>query len=168
MFDDGVAPPEPDAAPPEMVVTEIDGVVLRRQRPRGLMEARIAVAYTGKREVSSTARHRKRQVTGNVVVAGLWPEGSAGQVIYAWLSRSVGVHPARHLLVSRTERSGSARSLDHLLTHKDPRVRRAATRAVQKGRRISQKVGSPGDPRNKGAKLGSANPISGSSVRRSA
>jgi hypothetical protein len=82
-----------------MVVAEIDGVVLRRQRPKGLMEARIAVAYTGKRVVSPSARHRKRVVTGKSVVAGLWPEGSAGQVMYAWLSRSVGVHRARFVLV---------------------------------------------------------------------
>ena len=100
MFDLGLALPEDDTLRPEMVVTEIDGVVLRRQRPKGLMEARIAVAYTGKRVLSPTARHRKRVVTGKVVVAGLWAEGSAGQVIYAWLSRSVGVHRARHLLVS--------------------------------------------------------------------
>ncbi len=100
MFDDGLAPPEDEGSPPVMVVTEIDGVVLRRQRPKGQMEARIAVAYSGKREVSATARHRRRVVTGKVVVAGLWEEGSAGQVIYAWLSRSVRVHRARHLLVS--------------------------------------------------------------------
>lgn len=99
MFDDGLAPPEGNGEPPVMVVTEIDGVVLRRQQPRGLMEARIAVAYTGKREVSSTARHRKRLVTGKAVVAGLWPEGAAGQVIYAWLSRSVDIHRARYVLV---------------------------------------------------------------------
>lgn len=59
-----------------------------------------AGSYTGKQIVSATARHRKRVVTGKVVVAGLWEEGQAGQVIYAWLSRSVGVHRARHLLVS--------------------------------------------------------------------
>ncbi|HWO71866.1 MAG TPA: UPF0236 family protein [Actinomycetota bacterium] len=100
MFEEGLAPPEPPGDPPQMVVTEVDGVVLRRQRPRGTMEARLAVAYTGKQIVSATARHRKRVVTGKVVVAGLWEEGQAGQVIYAWLSRSVGVHRARHLLVS--------------------------------------------------------------------
>jgi len=100
MFDLGLAPEDPEGESPVMVVTEIDGVVLRRQRPKGLMEARIAVAYTGKRVVSPTARHRKRLVTGKGVVAGLWAEGSAGQVIYAWLSRSVGVHRARHVLVS--------------------------------------------------------------------
>jgi hypothetical protein len=100
MFDQGLAPPEPEGDPPHMVVTEIDGVVLRRQRPRGVMEARLAVAYTGKRVLSPTARHPKRVVTGKVVVAGLWEEGTAGQVIYAWLSRSVGVHRARHRLVS--------------------------------------------------------------------
>ncbi len=49
-----------------MVVTEIDGVVLRRQRSKGTMQARIAVAYSGKRVVSVTARHRKRIVTGKV------------------------------------------------------------------------------------------------------
>src|SRR5690349_17859860 len=97
MFDLGLAPPDNGKEPPVMVVTEIDGVVLRRQRPKGLMEARIAVAYTGKRVASQTARHRKRLVTGKVVVAGLWAEGSAGQVIYAWLSRSVGVHRARYV-----------------------------------------------------------------------
>lgn len=98
-FDLGLAPEEPPGEAPVMVVAEIDGVVLRRQRPRGTMEARIAVAYTGKHDVSTTARHRKRVVTGKVVVAGLWDEGSAGQVIYAWLSRSVMVHRARYVLV---------------------------------------------------------------------
>lgn len=99
MFDYGQAPPEPEEAP-EMVVTEIDGAVLRRQRPRGVMEARLAVAYSGKRVLSEGARHRRRVVTGKVVVAGLWEEGAAGQLIYAWLCRSVGIHRARHLLVS--------------------------------------------------------------------
>jgi hypothetical protein len=70
MFDDGLAPPE-GGEPPEMVVAEIDGVVLRRQRQKALMEARIAVAYTGRRVVSPTARHRKQVVTGKVMVAGL-------------------------------------------------------------------------------------------------
>jgi len=99
MFDLGLAPEDAAGEAPVMVVAEIGGVVLRRQRPKGSMEARIAVAYTGKRDVSTTARHRKRVVTGKVVVAGLWEEGSAGQVIYAWLSRSVMVHRARYVLV---------------------------------------------------------------------
>lgn len=99
IFEQGLAPPEPEQVP-EMVVTEIDGAVLRRQRPRGVMEARLAVAYSGKQVLSRTARHPKRLVTGKVVVAGLWEEGAAGQVIYAALCRSVGIHRARHRLVS--------------------------------------------------------------------
>ncbi len=135
MFDLGLAPEETEGEPPVMVVTEIDGVVLRRQRPKGSMEARIAVAYTGKQEASLTARHRKRIVTGKVVVAGLWEEGSAGQVIYAWLSRSVMVHRARYLLVPgdgaewipvlvRNWFPGASFQLDHY--HLKVRLRQAA------------------------------------------
>lgn len=64
------------------------------------MEARLAVAYTGKREISETSRHRKRICTGKQVVAGVYDEGTAGQVIYSTLCRSVGIHRARHRLVS--------------------------------------------------------------------
>ena len=55
----------------EMVVTEIDGAVLRRQRG-GVFEAKVAVAYTGKEPASQTARWPPRYVTGKTVVAGCW------------------------------------------------------------------------------------------------
>lgn len=98
LFDLGEAPPEP-ASPPEMVVSEIDGVVLRRQGG-GVFEAKVAAAYSGKQVVSPTARHRRRVVTGKCVVAGIYEEGTAGQIIYSALCRSVGIHRARHRLVS--------------------------------------------------------------------
>lgn len=97
MFEDGEAPPEVEA--PDMVVTEIDGAVLRHQGG-GTFEAKVAVSYTGKRVVSRTARHRRRVVTGRCVVAGVFPEGTTGQTIYSELCRSVGLHRARHHLVS--------------------------------------------------------------------
>ncbi|MGH8936156.1 MAG: UPF0236 family transposase-like protein [Acidimicrobiia bacterium] len=97
MFEDGLAPPEGD--PVEMVVTEVDGVVLRRQGG-GVMEARVGVAYTGKRAASPTARHRRVYCTPKTVIAGLWGEGRTGPVLYANLCRSVGIHRARHTLVS--------------------------------------------------------------------
>lgn len=99
MFDLGEAPPEAGGEPAQMVVTEIDGAVLRRQGG-GLFEAKVAAAYSGKQVVSATARHRKRVVTGKCVVAGVYEEGTAGQVIYAALCRSVGLHRARHKMVS--------------------------------------------------------------------
>lgn len=98
LFELGQAPPEPAEAP-EMVVTEIDGAVLRHQRG-GAFEAKVAAAYRGKAVVSATARHRKRVVTGKAVVAGVYEEGTAGQVMYAALCRSVGLHRARHKMVS--------------------------------------------------------------------
>jgi hypothetical protein len=97
LFDDGVAPPEAD--PVEMVVVELDGAVLRAQGG-GVFEAKVTAAYTGKAIASATARHRKRLCTGKVVMAGIYPEGTAGQAIYAWLCRSVHIHRARHTLVS--------------------------------------------------------------------
>jgi len=96
MFDAGLAPPQ--AEPIDMVVAEIDGAMLRRQRG-GVMEARAVAAYTGKRILSVTARHRKRVVTGKVVLARLYAEGMAGQVFYAQLCRSARVHRARWVLV---------------------------------------------------------------------
>jgi hypothetical protein len=98
MFELGEAPPEP-TEPPEMVVTEIDGAVLRRQRG-GVFEAKVAAAYRGKAVVSATARHPRRVVTGKVVVAGVYEQGTAGQVIYSALCRSVGLHRARHKMVA--------------------------------------------------------------------
>lgn len=98
MFDLGEAPPEPQE-PPEMVVTEIDGAVLRHRRG-GVFEAKVAAAYSGKRVVSATARHRRRVVTGKCVVAGVYEEGTAGQVFYSQLCRSARVHRARHRMVS--------------------------------------------------------------------
>lgn len=98
MFDQGEAPPEPED-PPEMVASEIDGAVLRHQGG-GVFEAKVAAAYTGKREISETSCHRKRICTGKQVVAGVYDEGTAGQVIYSTLCRSVGIHRARHRLVS--------------------------------------------------------------------
>ncbi len=53
MFDLGEAPPEPER-PPEMVVSEIDGAVLRPQGG-GSFEAKVAAAYTGKQG----RRHRR-------------------------------------------------------------------------------------------------------------
>ena len=64
------------------------------------MEAKIAAAYTGKRRASQSARHRRVYVTGKQVVAGIYPEGMTGQVLYAQLCRSVGVHRARHRLMA--------------------------------------------------------------------
>jgi len=132
MFDDGLAPPEGD--PVDMVVTEIDGVVLRRQGG-GSFEAKVAAAYTGKRPASSTARHPRRTCTGKAVVAGVYEEGRAGPTIYAALCRSVGIHRARHSLVAGdgaewipvmvTEWfSGSVFQLDHY--HLKQRLRLAA------------------------------------------
>jgi Uncharacterised protein family (UPF0236) len=97
MFDDGVAPPE--AEPVEMVVVEIDGVVLRSQGG-GSFEAKVAAAYSGKRFLSVTARHRKRICDPKTVTAGVFAEGTVGQSIYATLCRSARIHRARHTLVS--------------------------------------------------------------------
>ena len=90
VFDDGQAPPEAD--PVDMVVTEIDGMVLRAQR-RGSFETKLAAAYTGKRLLSPTARHRKRVVTGKAVVGGCFPKGVAGPSFCAELCRSARKHP---------------------------------------------------------------------------
>ena len=95
MFDEGLAPPE--AAPVDMVVAEVDGVVLRRQRG-GVMEAKVCAAYTGKQQTSETARHRKRLCTGKTLLAGFYDEHT-GPTFYANLCRSVGIHRARHTLV---------------------------------------------------------------------
>jgi hypothetical protein len=97
MFDLGLAPAQGE--PIEMVVTEIDGAVLRRQGG-GVMEAKVAAAYTGKELASATAAHRRVYITGKALVAGIYPEGVAGQAIYAQLCRSVGLHRARHSLVA--------------------------------------------------------------------
>jgi hypothetical protein len=97
MFDDGVAPA--DADPVEMVVVEIDGAVLRRQGG-GSFEAKVAAAYSGKRVLSVTARHRKRICEPKTVLAGVYDEGTAGPSIYAELCRSARIHRARHTLVS--------------------------------------------------------------------
>lgn len=98
VFEMGEVPPEPDE-PPEMVVTEIDGAVLRHCRG-GVFEAKVAAAYRGKHVISTTARHPKRVVTGKTAIAGVYEEGTAGQVFYATLCRSVGLHRARHRMVS--------------------------------------------------------------------
>ena len=97
MFDNGLAPAE--GPPVEMAVVEVDGVVLRRQGG-GVMEAKIAAAYTGKAQASATAHHRRIYVTGKRIVAGIYPEGMTGQVLYAQLCRSVGIHRARHRLMA--------------------------------------------------------------------
>lgn len=134
MFEDGLAPPEGE--PVRMVVTEVDGAVLRRQ-PRGVFEAKVAVAYTGKRLTSPTARHRKRLCTGKAVVAGVYEEGRAGPTIYAQLCRSVGIHRARLSLLAgdgaewipvmaREWFPGSTYQLDHF--HLKARLREAAGR----------------------------------------
>lgn len=96
LFEDGLAPPE--GAPVEMVVVEVDGVVLRRQR-RGVMEAKVCAAYPGKRDASPTGRRRRRLCQGKVLLAGLYDEQTAGPTFYANLCRSVGIHRARHTLV---------------------------------------------------------------------
>ena len=58
-----------------MVVVDVDGVVLRR-RGGGVMEAKIAAAYTGKALASETARHRRVYVTGKQVLAGIKTSGA--------------------------------------------------------------------------------------------
>jgi hypothetical protein len=141
MFDEGLAPPEGE--PVEMVVTEIDGAILRQQRS-GVFEAKIAVAYTGKRRTSVTARHRKLLCTGKTVAAGVFTEGAGGPTIYAQLCRSVHLHRARWSLLSgdgaewipvlaREWFPGSVYQLDHY--HLKMRLREAAGRDT---RRASQ------------------------------
>ena len=141
MFEDGLAPPEGN--PVQMVVTEIDGAVLRQQR-RGVFEAKVAVAYTGKRRSSPTAKHRKLLCTGKAVAAGVFSEGQAGPSIYAQLCRSVHIHRARWSLLSgdgaewipvlaREWFPGSVYQLDHY--HLKLRLREAAGRDA---RRASQ------------------------------
>jgi hypothetical protein len=148
MFDQGLAPPE--AEPVDMVVVEIDGAVLRRQRG-GVFEAKVAAAYTGKQEASHTARHRRRYCTGKSVVAGIYPEGVAGPSIYAHLCRSARIHRARHTLVAgdgaewipvmvREWFPDSLFQLDHY--HLKARLRQAAGRdRVLAGRWISWALG---------------------------
>jgi hypothetical protein len=134
LFDDGVAPPEGEPVP--MVVTEIDGAVLRQQRS-GVFEAKVAVAYTGKRRSSPTAKHRRMLCTGKAVAAGVYDRGETGPAIYAQLCRSVGIHRARWSLLSgdgaewipvlaREWFPGSVYQLDHF--HLKQRLREAAGR----------------------------------------
>ncbi len=143
LFDHGVAPPEGEPVP--MVVTEIDGVVLRHQRG-GRFEAKVAASSTGKCRASPTARHRRVYVTGKAVVAGVYEEGQAGPTIYAWLCRSVGIHRARYSLVPgdgagwipvmvREWFFGSVFQLDHF--HLKQRLRLAGGDPKMAGRWIS-------------------------------
>lgn len=89
-----------------MVVAEVDGVVLRRQR-RGVMEAKVCVAYTGKREASPTARHRRRLCQGKVLLAGFYDEQSAGPTFYATSAASSASTGLGTPWCRGTERGGS-------------------------------------------------------------
>ncbi|MGA9533435.1 MAG: UPF0236 family protein, partial [Anaerolineales bacterium] len=99
VFRDGVVP-ERDPTQREIVLAEVDGTFLKSQREDGdKFEVRLGVLATGKRLVSSTARHKRYRLLERVRYGGVEAAQDFGERLFLQGEARLGLSHARHVVL---------------------------------------------------------------------